>query len=109
MRLDKSLVGPRSSACTLRSTHVHPNGTDDFQVSSKELEDELERELESTEEAKRELEGRIEQLERSVEEWKVRSMGDLRGEVMADAGVRLCRTSTRHCKSCTTRLRKACR
>jgi hypothetical protein len=109
MRPDKSLVSPRF-VCLYATLHSRPtNGTDDFQVSSKELEDELERELESTEEAKRELEGRIEQLERIVEEWKVRSMDDMTGEVMADAGVRLCRTSTRHCKSCTTRLPKACR
>ncbi|KAL1921156.1 uncharacterized protein VTP21DRAFT_10872 [Calcarisporiella thermophila] len=45
-------------------------GLDEFQQSSRELEDELERELELRERRCRELEGRVEILAGEVEEWK---------------------------------------
>lgn len=44
---------------------------DDFQTSSKELEEELERELAATEKQQAELKDRIQKLEAEKEEWKV--------------------------------------
>jgi hypothetical protein len=49
--------------------------SDEFQQSSKELEDELERELSMTEKAQAELKDRIVRLEAEKEEWKVRWYG----------------------------------
>lgn len=47
--------------------------TDDFQASSKELEEELERELASTESVQADLRAKIVRLESEKEEWKVRT------------------------------------
>jgi len=44
---------------------------DDFQISSKELEEELERELESVEKTRAELLQRVERVETDRDEWKV--------------------------------------
>ncbi len=44
---------------------------DDFQASSKELEDELERELSATETQQAELKDRIKRLEAEKDDWKV--------------------------------------
>ena len=44
---------------------------DEFQASSKELEDELERELQATEKQQAELKEKINRLEGEKEEWKV--------------------------------------
>jgi nuclear distribution protein NudE len=48
---------------------------DEFQASSKELEDELERELGATEKQQAELKEKIQRLEAEKEEWKVGSAG----------------------------------
>lgn len=45
---------------------------DDFQVSSRELEEELERELERTEKAQQELKVKAAKAEQEKDEWKVR-------------------------------------
>lgn len=47
--------------------------TDDFQASSKELEEELERELASTESVQADLRAKTVRLELEKEEWKVRT------------------------------------
>lgn len=47
--------------------------SDEFQASSKELEDELERELAATEKQQTELKERIKRLEAEKDEWKVGS------------------------------------
>lgn len=47
--------------------------TDDFQASSKELEEELERELASTESVQADLRAKIVRLESEKEDWKVRT------------------------------------
>ena len=44
---------------------------DDFQVSSRELEEELERELERTEKAQQELKVKAAKAEREKDDWKV--------------------------------------
>jgi hypothetical protein len=44
---------------------------DEFQVSSRELEEELEKELQTTEKVCGDLKARCEQLKRESEEWKV--------------------------------------
>jgi septal ring factor EnvC (AmiA/AmiB activator) len=44
---------------------------DEFQASSKELEDELEKELAATEKQQAELKERIKRLEEEKEDWKV--------------------------------------
>jgi predicted nucleic acid-binding Zn-ribbon protein len=44
---------------------------DEFQVSSRELEEELEKELQSTEKVCGDLKSRCEQLKRESEDWKV--------------------------------------
>jgi DNA-binding transcriptional regulator GbsR (MarR family) len=44
---------------------------DEFQASSKELEDELERELSATEKQQTELKEKIKRLEAEKDEWKV--------------------------------------
>ena len=46
--------------------------SDEFQASSKELEDELERELSATEKQQTELKEKIKRLEAEKDEWKVR-------------------------------------
>jgi U3 small nucleolar ribonucleoprotein component len=46
--------------------------TDEFQVSSKELEDELEKELAATEKQQTDLKEKIKRLEAEKEDWKVR-------------------------------------
>jgi hypothetical protein len=46
---------------------------DDFQVSSRELEEELERELERTEKAQQELKVKAARAEQEKDEWKVSS------------------------------------
>ncbi len=45
---------------------------DEFQVSSRELEEELEKELQTTEKAYNDLKSRCEHYKRDAEEWKVR-------------------------------------
>ena len=45
---------------------------DDFHASSKELEEELERELERTEKAQQELKVKVARAEHEKDEWKVR-------------------------------------
>lgn len=45
--------------------------TDEFQVSSKELEDELEKELAATEKQQTDLKEKIKRLEAEKEDWKV--------------------------------------
>lgn len=45
--------------------------TDEFQVSSRELEQELEKELEATEARQADLRDRIQRLENEKEEWRV--------------------------------------
>lgn len=45
---------------------------DDFHASSKELEEELERELERTEKAQQELKVKVAKAEHEKDEWKVR-------------------------------------
>jgi U3 small nucleolar ribonucleoprotein component len=47
------------------------NTLDEFQASSKELEDELERELADTEKQQAELKEKIKRLEAEKDEWKV--------------------------------------
>lgn len=53
---------------------------DEFQASSKELEDELERELSATEKQQTELKEKIKRLEAEKDEWKVRIRSMLHGE-----------------------------
>lgn len=52
-------------------------GSDEFQASSKELEDELERELSATEKQQTELKEKIKRLETEKDEWKVCSWSKL--------------------------------
>jgi uncharacterized protein HemX len=47
------------------------DGQDEFQASSKELEDELERELAATEKQQTDLREKIKRLEGEKEDWKV--------------------------------------
>jgi predicted nucleic acid-binding Zn-ribbon protein len=51
---------------------------DEFQVSSRELEEELEKELQTTEKVCGDLKARCEQLKRESEEWKVNYSHTLR-------------------------------
>lgn len=51
---------------------------DEFQVSSRELEEELEKELQTTEKVCGDLKARCEQLKRESEEWKVNCSHTLR-------------------------------
>ncbi len=47
---------------------------DEFQVSSKELEEELERELERTEKAQQDLQIKVSRAEHEKDDWKVRML-----------------------------------
>lgn len=49
---------------------------DEFQVSSRELEEELEKELQTTEKAYNELKSRCEHFKRDAEDWKVEKLYD---------------------------------
>lgn len=53
---------------TLQDTRA---ALDEFQVSSRELEEELEKELQTTEKAYNDLKSRCEHYKRDAEEWKV--------------------------------------
>ena len=64
-----------SSRCPPFDGH---DDADDFQSSSKELEEELERELLATEEAQQDLRAKITKLEGEKDDWKVRSLGRVR-------------------------------
>jgi nuclear distribution protein NudE len=55
--------------------------TDEFQASSKELEDELEKELAATEKQQTDLKEKIKRLEAEKEDWRVRQL-----EVFRDLG-----------------------
>ncbi len=55
----------------------------DFQASSKELEAELERDLDAADKRERALQERAETLNFEVEEWKVRSLSLVRYSFMA--------------------------
>lgn len=55
--------------------------TDEFQASSKELEDELEKELAATEKQQTDLKEKIKRLEAEKEDWRVRKL-----EVFRDLG-----------------------
>lgn len=61
-----------------RSLHSDLDDTklalDEFQVSSKELETELEKELQATEKQLKELRGKEEHLLHEIEQWKVHSI-----------------------------------
>lgn len=53
---------------TLQDTRA---ALDEFQVSSRELEEELEKELQTTEKAYNDLKSRCEHFKRDADEWKV--------------------------------------
>jgi nuclear distribution protein NudE len=55
--------------------------TDEFQASSRELEDELEKELAATEKQQTDLKEKIKRLEAEKEDWRVRQL-----EVFRDLG-----------------------
>lgn len=57
--------------CPPRPGDAPADEVDEFQASSKELEDELEKELAATEKQQAELKERIKRLEGEKEEWKV--------------------------------------
>jgi nuclear distribution protein NudE len=52
--------------------------TDEFQASSKELEDELEKELAATEKQQTDLKEKIKRLEAEKEDWRVRQLEEFR-------------------------------
>jgi len=63
---------------TLQDTRA---ALDEFQVSSRELEEELEKELQTTEKAYNDLKSRCEHFKREADDWKVGSNRNRRLDV----------------------------
>lgn len=90
-----------------RNTRARLTPSDEFQASSKELEDELERELLATEKQQTELKEKIKRLEAEKDEWKVSTPS---GHRLAHLlGVDIDRTNISLCRRCTARQRRLCR
>ncbi|CEI97138.1 hypothetical protein RMCBS344292_11276 [Rhizopus microsporus] len=68
----------RNHAENLESTLQETRAAlDEFQVSSRELEEELEKELQTTEKAYNDLKSRCEHYKREAEDWKNQSMSKI--------------------------------